>query len=279
MRGGASRRYVPLAVVALALLAIGFLPISIPTEDDTSTSGAPNGPPDYSAPAVSAGDTTTHAIGPIGSGTVVTQDFPAGGTSVASLSFFLGITQRIDQGTMTVTLQTQQNGQWAPIATQTIDEAHLKDKSFSTLSFAPPLAVARGQTIRIALAADPGADAAVTGYANLLWNTPDFPLFVNGDRQQGAAIIRVSYARATGRVFQMLGPLWDRATIFLDPLWRAILALGVVALGGGVAVAVCVYGERPSPERGGVGGGEPSEPPPASGGGRGWVRPARHQRD
>jgi hypothetical protein len=241
MRSGASRWYLSLAVVVLALLAIGFLPISIPTEDDTSTSGAPNSPPDYSAPAVSAGDTTTHAIGPIGSGTVVTQDFPSGGAGITALSLFLGTTQRIDRGTMTVTLQTQQNGQWAPIATQTIDETRLKDKNFSTVSFVPPLAVARGQTIRIALVADPGADAVVTWYANLLWNTADFPLFVNGDRQQGAAIIRVSYARATGRVFQMLGPLWGRATIFLDPLWRVILALGVVALVGGVAVVARVF--------------------------------------
>jgi hypothetical protein len=240
MRGGAARRYVPLAVAVLALLAIGFLPISIPIEDDTSTSGAPNGPADYSAPAVSADNDAIHAIGPIGGGTVVTQDFPSGGAGITSLSLFLGATRRIDQGTMTVTLQTQENGQWTPIATQTIDEARLKDKSFSTLSFAPPLAVARGQIVRIALAADPGADGAVTWYANSSWDAPGFALFVNRDRQQGAGIIHVSYGRQSGRVVQMLAPLWDRTTIFLDPLWRVILALGVVALVGGVAVAARV---------------------------------------
>jgi hypothetical protein len=243
MRGSVSRWYLPLAVVVLALLAIGLMPIALPREDDMSTSGAPNGTPDYSAPAVTAGDAATHAIGPIGNGTVVTQDFPSGGTGMTSLSLFLGTTQRIDQGTLKVTLQTQENSQWTAIATQTIDEARLKDKAFSTLSFEPPLAVTRGQIIRVALAAEPGADAATVWYMNPLWNTPDFPLFVNGDRQQGAGIIHVSYARATGHVFQMLGPLWERATIFLGPLWRVILALGVIALVGGVVVAARVVAD------------------------------------
>jgi hypothetical protein len=234
---GAARWYLSFGVVALALLVIGLLPVSRPLEDDTSTSGAPT-TQIGATPVAATTDTAPLAIGPIDNGTVVTQDFPAAGTKITSLSLLLGVTQRLRQGTITVILQTQENGQWAPMATQMIDEARIKDNAFSTMSFEPPLAVARGQIIRIALAADTGADAAVTWYTNPAWNTPDFALFVNGDRRPGAGVIHVSYGRATGRVVQMLGPLWGRATIFLNPLWRVVLALGGVALLGGVTVAV-----------------------------------------
>jgi hypothetical protein len=236
-----SRWYLPFVVVVLVLLAIGFLPVSLPLVDNTSTSGAPNGPIDYSTLVAATNDTAPRPIGPIRNGTVVTQDFPSAGMKIASLSLFLATSPRASQGAMKVTLQTQENGQWTQIATQTIDTARLRDKAFSTLSFAPPLAVARGQMVRIVLEADAGADNAVSWYANPLWDEPAFPLFVNRDRQEGAGIIRVSYGRKTGYAFQMLGLIWDRVTIFLDPLWRVTLVLGVVMLIGGVAFTVRVF--------------------------------------
>jgi len=60
-----------------------------------------------------------------------------------------------------------------------------------------------------------------------------YALFYNGKRQEGTARFLVAYRAESGRLFQVIGPVWRRLTIFLDPFWQIVLIFGLVIAAGG----------------------------------------------
>jgi hypothetical protein len=222
------RRLLPLLIGLLILVAIGFLPVSLPAADDTNTEAAPQG----------SGTNTTplRPIGEIDAGGTAAQEFPAAGTKISTATLLLTTYQRANSGAIQVMLQTQANGRWQTLGSQTMQKADLRDNALTTVTFDPPLRVQRGQIVRIVLQADGDARNAISWQINPSSQMPGFALFLNGDPQPGTAQFQISYAPASGRLGAMIGPVWARITVFLDPLWRVILAAGILVLLGGFFV-------------------------------------------
>lgn len=225
---------IPLAVGLLIVLAIGFLPATAPLEDDTSTAGTPSDSGASATPSGETRTTATHPIGTIASGITVTQEFPSAGTMIASVGLFLETYQRTNQGVIQVTIQADANGQWAPLAMHEIEKAQIKDNAFNFITFSPPLTVKKGQMVRIVLQADKSPADAISWWVNPTWDNEHYALFLNRDRQQGAAIFTASYGHASGYLFQILRPAWDRLTVFLSPFWQVALLLGLTCLVGSI---------------------------------------------
>lgn len=216
------RRLLPVLIGLLILVVIGLLPVSLPTEDDSSTQALLQGD--------EANATPQRPIGGIFAGVTAAQEFPATGTEISAVALVLATYQRANSGTIQVVMQRQANGQWQTLGSQTVEKTKLRDDSFNTVRFDPPLAVKRGQSMRIVLQADGDAQNAISWWINPSDQHPGFALFYNGDPLPGTAQFQISYARASGRLAEMIGPMWTRMTVFLDPLWRAILAIGILVL-------------------------------------------------
>ncbi|MDQ6831816.1 MAG: hypothetical protein M3008_00325 [Chloroflexota bacterium] len=219
------RRWTTALLLAIAAVAaIAFLPVAVPTADAT-ISPAP------------ASEDAGRAVGPLSGGRTATQEFPAGGTKIRSVALLLATYKRTNRGTAQITVQANTDGQWTNLATRAIDKENLRDNGFATITFSPPLAVVPGQPVRIILQSDGAAGAAIAWWSNTRWRPDGYVLTADGTGQDGTARFQVSYAPATGRLFRMLGPVWDRLTVFLDPFWRVVLALGFGFLIGGLVLA------------------------------------------
>lgn len=218
------QRLLPLLIGLLILVVIGLLPVSLPTEDDTTTQAILQGDGGDAPPP--------RPVGEIFAGVTVAQEFPATGTEISAAALLLATYQRVNSGTIQVMLQTQANGQWQTLGSQTVEKAKLRDNMPHTVTFDPPLVVKRGQIMRIVLQADGNEQNAITWWIHPSSPRPGFALILNGDPQPGVAEFQISYARASGRLIELIDPLWARMTVFLDPLWRAILAVGILVLLG-----------------------------------------------
>jgi hypothetical protein len=216
------QRLLPVFIGILILVVIGLLPVSLPTQDDTNTQVIPQGEGGDAAPP--------RPVGEIFAGVTVAQEFPATGTEISAAALLLATYQRINSGTIQVMLQTQANDQWQTLGSETVEKTALRDTMLYSVEFDPPLVVKRGQLMRIVLQADGNKQNAITWWTNPSFQRPGFALFLNGDPQPGVAEFHISYARASGRLMEMIDPLWARMTVFLDPLWRAILAVGILVL-------------------------------------------------
>ena len=208
----------PVACGLIGLLIVAFLPVSTPVDDDVET------------PIPTA--ETARPIGPIFAGARADQDFPATGTSIRSVALFLATYQRVNRGTARVEVQVNADGQWRNLAATTVRKESLQDNAYYTASFSPPVRVEKGQRVRISLTADGGGNDAIAWWTNTTWNPDGYSLTFNNQPRQGTARLRVSYAAASGPLLRMLRPLWARVTVFLGPLWRVVLIIGLGALIG-----------------------------------------------
>lgn len=200
------------ALVGLAaLVAVALLPVSVPQGDDVRIAN-------------------TAQPSPLAKGVMVSQEFPATGGTLTSLGVLLGTYKRINQGTLTLTLAAQRGGVWQTLATETFAKEMLRDSEFMTVTFTPPLAVKTREMLRLTLQSPDRLEDAVAW-----WTSPDvarqgFSLSIDGQPQMGAASFAVTYTHSTGRLFQMVGPIWGRLTLFLDPGWRFLLLVGLAIL-------------------------------------------------
>lgn len=215
------QRWLPVLIGLLILVAIGLLPVSLPTGDDTST---------LAIPQEAGANATPRPIGGLFSGVTVAQEFPAAGTKISAASLVLATYQRANSGTIRVMLQTQTNGRWQTLGSQTMEKTTLRDNEPNTVRFDPPPVVKLGEIVRIVLQADGNAQSAISWWINPSDQRPGFALFLNGRPQPGTAQFQISYTRASGHLVAMIGPIWTRITVFLDPLWRLVLLLGTVVL-------------------------------------------------
>jgi hypothetical protein len=226
------KRLLPVLIGAFILVVVALLPISLATEDDTSTLAIARGDSVYTTPVPDATLVPPRPIGGIFAGVTVAQEFPTTGTEINAVALVLATYQRANSGTIQVTMQTRMNDQWQTLGSRTVEKATLRDNVLNTVTFDPPLAVKRGQTIRIVLRADGDALNAISWWVAPSYQRPGFSLFLNDDPLPGTAQFQVSYARASGRLAEMIGPVWSRGTVFLDPFWRIVLAVGILLLLG-----------------------------------------------
>jgi hypothetical protein len=219
------RRALIVSLGIIVLVVLAFLPVTVPTADVT-------GPP---APATdTTTDATSHLMGGISGGMMAIQQFPAASTDIQAVALLLGTYHRTNQGTARISMQANTNGAWQNLATQSVEKAKLQDNALYSFTFTPPLTVAKGQSVRIILESDGGANDAIGWWTNRGWKPDGYTLAFNGQEQEGTAAFQVTYAPATGRLFRMLGMVWNRMTVFLDPSWRFVLLIGLGLLGGGV---------------------------------------------
>jgi len=213
------QRYGWLLVCGLiGLLIAAFLPVSTPVDDNVETP----------IPAAE----TARPVGPIFADATADQEFPATATRIRSVGLFLATYQRVNRGTARVDVQVNADGQWRILATAMVRKKNLRDNAYYTASFSPPIRVEKGQRVRISLTADGGQKDAISWWTNTTWYPDGYSLTFNDQPKQGTARIRVSYAPTSGYLLQIAPSLWARATIFLDPLWRVVLVIGLGALIG-----------------------------------------------
>lgn len=226
------KRLLPALIGAVILVAIGLLPASLPTEDPIGTLAIARGEGVYATPVPGATAIPPRPIGGVFAGVTVAQEFPTTGTAIAAVSLVLATYQRANSGTMQVMMQARTGGQWQTLGSRTVEKTTLQDNVLNAVTFDPPLAVKRGQTIRIVLQADGDVRNAISWWLDPSYQRPGFALFLNGDPLPGTAQFEVSYARASGRLAGMIGPVWSRVTVFLDPFWRIVLVVGTLVLLG-----------------------------------------------
>ena len=222
------RRAAPAAVAVVLLAIVAFLPVTVPTADD---SGAP--PISGAASGSDGSPATDRPIGGLFQGIEAKQLFPATGTRIRSVALFLGTYKRENHGTLRVSLQVNAAGTWRELATRKVNETEIKDNAYQTIAFSPALVVPKGEMVQILVTADGSEKDAVTWWVNGAWQPEGYALFYNGTRQEGIARFLVSYTTKSGRLFQVVGPIWQRLTIFLGPLWQAVLVFGLCVVVGG----------------------------------------------
>ena len=224
-----ARRAAPVAIAIVVLAIVAFLPVTVPTADESGT------PLPGIAPAALTNASNTPITRPIGGlfgSNTAKQQFPALGERIQSVALFLGTYQRENHGTLKVTIQSDTAGAWQDLATQAVDKAAIRDNAYQTIEFSPGLAVVKGQALQILVTTNGSANDAVTWWVNGDWQPEGYALFYNGKRQEGTARFLVSYAPVSGHLFQHLGPLWRRLTLFLDPLWQIVLVFGLCIMVG-----------------------------------------------
>ncbi|MDQ2785614.1 MAG: hypothetical protein M3Y58_11510 [Chloroflexota bacterium] len=222
------------AMGALFLAIVAFFPVRVPTTDE---SGVPLPTVATVAPTVTAANTPViHPIGRLYNGITAQQRFPANGAQVRSIALFLGTYLRENHGSLTMTVQADAAGTWQDLATRTVDEAAIKDDAYQTFDFSPAVTVRKGQTLQILVTANGDANNAVTWWVNGSLQPEGYMLFYNGAPQEGTARFIVSYTAASGHLFAVIGPLWQRLTVFLDPLWQVVFVFGLCVLVGGLVL-------------------------------------------
>ncbi len=207
------RRYIPLALLVPIIFAAGFLPVSLPTTEMAIPEGG-----------------TKRPVGEISSGVIITEQFPAVARGITSASLLLATYQRANHGVLRITLLTNTDNQWQEQAIREVDTATLTDNAYYTVIFPSPVPTMKGQRVRITLQSDSRPGESVTWWRNPDEQRADTTLIVNGQTLPGSGIYRVSYAPESGRLFSMIGKVWRRSTVFLNPGWQAVLVLGLMIL-------------------------------------------------
>lgn len=228
------RRAAPIAIGVLILAFIALLPVTVPTADESGVPppGLPTAAPSTSTPGVA----TTRPVGALYGTITAKQDFPAAGARIDSVALFLGTYQRTNHGDAQVVVQSSVAGAWKDLATRTVAKTDLTNNAYYTLAFSPPLTVAKGQPLQLLLRSDGGSGNAITWLVDTSWQPQGYALFYDDTPQQGTARFLVTYAPDSGRLFQVLGPLWRRLTIFLNPLWQVVLIFGCCVLAASFVV-------------------------------------------
>jgi hypothetical protein len=239
------QRIAPFAVGVAALIVLAFLPVSLPEGDDL---------------AVSRGK---QPAGQITNGTVISQEFVSTGTSVTSLGLLLGSDERAEAGAVRVTLEAQRDGQWQMLASETAQEGDQRGATFGTIAFSPPLAVTINQPLRITAQSSPADTRPVTWWVSTGFARDGFALSVNGSRRDDTLCFTIAYGRASGRLVQMLKPVWQRISIFLNPGWQVMLLFGFALIAAGLmAIAWHLFGGSGDPPPDPLMGTDPPGPAP-----------------
>lgn len=235
-----ARGLIAIAVGVLAIVAIGLFPVTLPATDNIRVPdgtmrrllGSPTPATNLDEPQP-LGTTS-----PLYAGVTVRQQFVATGREIRVIALLFGTYRRANRGTVEVTLDADAQGQWQPLATRAIEKETLQDNTFVTLTFSPPLVVAKGQTLQITVRSEGSPRDAVSLGKNAAYRPEGYLLTVNDQREDGTLRFQVGYAPRSGRLFRMIGPLWERFTVFLTPLWRIVLLLGFgVLLASFLAIA------------------------------------------
>lgn len=215
------RRAVGIGVGLLALALLAVLPVAVPSGSDGAL------------------DTIDHQpVGGIAEGSSATQQFPAHGTAIRTVTVYLATFGRTNRGILhlSVFAETPPKGGWQRLATRDLDEATLLDNGYTTLTFSPPLPVTQGKGVRLVMeATGPPADA-VTWWTNPQWQQPGYQLTYNTNPIAGSAVFQVHYARMTHPFILTLGAVWARATTFLTAPWQGLLLLALIGMAGGSAL-------------------------------------------
>jgi len=202
-------RIAPLIGVLLVLCGILIVPVHIPLMETFRT------------PA-----TTTIPSTPLVQGVEVVQQFPATGAPIAAIEIQFATYKRINAGTVKLIVQARRGGQWQQLAEKTTAKDRLRDNAFESFEFSPPIMVDAGELLAIAVTADKDDSQAISWWIDPTLNRTDYQLLVNGAPQPGIAVFSVGYAQKSGPLIALLPDLWQRLTVFLDPLWQAFLVLG-----------------------------------------------------
>jgi len=219
------RVVVTIALSALVLALVAVLPVATPPGSNGVLDVADHQP-----------------AGAIYTGTSVTQQFPAGGDAIHTVTVYLATYGRVNRGTLKISVFAESQKAWQRLTTRTIDEATLPDNSYNSLIFSPPLPVTRGGNVRIVLESDSQPTDAVTWWIDPHVQQPGHQLTYNTKAVQGTAVFQVHYEREAHPLILSLGTIWRDATPFLTAPWQAMLLLALV---GTIASGALIFRRVP----------------------------------
>lgn len=192
--------------MVLFLVILCAIPVSVPVGDDITVPASKQ----------------TQSIQPLAANTIVIQQFPATGSTIQSIDFQFGIQQSANPGTVQVSLAAEQGGKWQLLNESRIAIADIVNGRTTTLPFSPPLNVVAGQSLRLTVQSDAEAATAVNWLTNPSYTVDRFALMVNGVPQMGTARFGVTYEPLHRRLFQLIGPVFQRITVTLNGFWRTV---------------------------------------------------------
>lgn len=202
-------------VVVLMVILLGLLPVRVQTGDDFRT-------PMNGATAI--------PVAPLYNNATVTQEFPASGKAIASLSLQLATYQRRNSGTLFLTVRAYRDAEWRIIGEQAVDKRELVDNLFHVFTFQPPLEAQGAEQISFTIQVDGDDKQAISWWINPDWQPTNYRLLVNGVPRGGTGNFIVAYEQRTGLLFQTLPEIWGRVSIFLDPVWRLVLLMSILLI-------------------------------------------------
>jgi len=214
-----------IALSALVLALVMVLPVAIPPGSNGVLDVVDHQP-----------------AGVIYKGISVTQQFPADGDAIHTVTVYLATFGRVNRGTLSISIFAESQKAWQRLATRTIDEATLPDNSYNSLIFSPPLPVTHGGSVRIVLESDSRPTDAVTWWVDPHASQPGHQLTYNAKAVQGTAVFQVHYAREAHPLILSLGAIWRGITPFLTAPWQAMLLLALV---GTIASGVLIFRRVP----------------------------------
>lgn len=237
MSAGWLRHALSAAIVVIAVLFIGTRPVTLPTTDDTSVPAASAPPlPGKPTPVAHTDSDPDRTIGDISRSIIVQQQFVTNGERIKTISLLFSNYRHVNRGTVEITVQADVNGEWKDLTTQTINKEAIQDNGWHTLDFPSPLLVTKSQRLMMTIRSNDGPSDAVSIWRNGEYRPDGFLLTVNGQREDGTLRFQAGYMPQSGRLFRMLGPVWNRLTVFLDPLWRVVFLLGISILIGSIVL-------------------------------------------
>jgi hypothetical protein len=180
-------------------------------------------------------DATMVPVGEIARGITVRQQLPPPGTAFSSISLLLGTYHRTPAGSLEIVVEiADRDGRWIPLNHTSVALAQILDTVPYTLTFSPPLPIPPTEHLAIALSSDAPPGEAITWWTAPTWTKAGYQLFVNEQKGTGNAIMTAKYVGVRGPLLKMIPAIWQRMTIFLDPLWQIVLLLALlVGIGAG----------------------------------------------
>ncbi len=217
-------RFLYSVLLWVGLLAVLVWPVSLTLAD----------------PVVIPQDATMVPSGEIARGITVRQELPAPGTALSSVSLLLGTEHRTSPGSLEIAVEiADRDGHWIPISRTSVALSQIPDTAPYTLTFSPPLSIPPTEHLAIALSSNAPPAGAAIWWTAPTWTKAGYQLFINDQLHTGNAIMTAGYANAQGPLLNLLPIIWQRITVFLDPLWQIMLLLALtLGIGtGGILLA------------------------------------------
>jgi hypothetical protein len=213
------RQFLYSVLLWVGLLAVLIWPVSLTLAD----------------PVAIPQDATMVPVGEITRGITVRQQLPAPGTALSSVSLLLGTYRRTLPGSLEITIEiVDRDGRWIPISRTSVALTQIPDTAPYTLTFSPPLPIPPTEHLAIALSSDALQGEAIVWWAAPTWTKSGYQLFVNQQMVASNAIMTANYAGIQGPLLTMLPAIWQRITVFLDPLWQGMLLVAlIIGIGAG----------------------------------------------